>query len=271
MFFNRGALVRAGDAWFRVAGFALAVIAAAGCGSDSMGPGGGGSFGNVGGILGGFSGTGFTAFGLTIDPQFNYLYFNDTRAEGPWNCDIDGYCSIAGLKNAFGTIVEADSFMVVSTANVNHNGADRVVRNSGVETNPVTVANPTQYSAVRLSFQFVFASARTNATHNDSAIVRIKAGTDSVTLFKITAAEMQAAGKFPARGGGCGSASIVAGHAVTYGMCTGWVSTTVDLTAYKGRTFALQFIAAEGGQNATDHVDEPVAFLFRKPAIEGAK
>lgn len=252
---------------------AIVVATASACGSDSTGiggPTGGGSFGNIGGLLGGYTGTGFTAFGMTIDPQFNYLYFNDTQAEGPWNCDTDGYCSVAGLMNAFGTLVEADSFMVVATANVNHNG-DRVVRNSGVQTKTITIANPSQYSAVRVSFQFVFASARKNTTHNDSAIVRLKAGTDSVTLFKVMATDVKAAGPYPPRTGGCGSASLIAGRPITYSSCSSWATITADLTPYKSRTFVLQFIAAEGGQSSTDHVDEPIAFLFRKVAIEGAK
>jgi hypothetical protein len=251
----------------------VAMATAAACAGDSPGiggPAGGGTFGNIGGLLGGYSGTGFTAFGMTLDPQFNYLYFNETQAEGPWDCDTDGYCSVAGLKSAFGTLVETDSFMVVATANVDHNG-DRVVRNSGVQTKTITIANPSQYSAVRVSFQFVFASARKNTTHNDSAIVRLKAGTDSVTLFKVTATDVKAAGPYPPRTGGCGSASLISGRPITYASCSSWVTITADLTPYKTRTFALQFIAAEGGQSSTDHVDEPVAFLFRKVAIEGAK
>jgi len=252
---------------------AIVIATASACAGDSPsvgGPTGGGTFGNIGGLLGGYSGTGFTAFGMTLDPQFNYLYFNETQAEGPWDCDTDGYCSVAGLTNAFGTLVETDSFMVVATANVNHNG-DRVVRNSGVQTKAITIDNPSQYSAVRMSFQFVFASARKNTTHNDSAIVRLKAGTDSVTLFKVTAADVKAAGPYPPRNGGCGSASLISGRPITYSSCSSWVTITADLTPYKARTFALQFIAAEGGQSLTDHVDEPVAFLFRKVAIEGAK
>jgi hypothetical protein len=252
---------------------AMVIAATSACGSDSTGiggPTGGGSFGAIGGLLGGFSGTGFTAFGMTIDGQFDYLYFNDTQAEGPWNCDTDGYCSVAGLKNAFGTLVEPDSFMVVATANLDHNG-DRVVRNSGVQSKTITIANPSQYSAVRLSFQFVFASARKTTTHNDSAIVRLKAGTDSVTLFKVMATDVKASGPYPPRTGGCGSASLIAGRPITYALCSSWVTITADLTPYKARTFVLQFISAEGGQSSTDHVDEPIAFLFRNVAIEGAK
>jgi hypothetical protein len=256
-----------------IAAFSAIVIAvASACSSDDPGvaPTGGGTFGNLGGLLGGYTGTGFTAFGLTIDPQFNYLYFNDTQAEGPWDCDTDGYCSVAGLMNTFGTLAETDSFMVVATANVDHNG-DRVVKNSGVQTKAITIANPPQYSAVRVSFQFVFASARKNTTHNDSAIVRLKAGTDSVTLFKVTAADVKAAGPYPPRSGGCGSESLISGRPITYSTCSSWVTITADLTPYKARTFALQFIAAEGGQSNSDHVDEPISFLFRKVAIEGAK
>jgi hypothetical protein len=249
----------------------LIIIAACG---DSTGPGGGGGggsiFGAIGGLLGGYTGTGFNSFGQKLDQQFIYLYFNESLVEGGRNCEFDRYCGLGGLRNTFGTIVEADSFMFVSTANIDHSGTNWIVWNSGVQTKPLTIANAAQYSAARASFEFVFATARLNpATHNDSAIVRIKSGTDSATLFKVTSADLQS-GKYAARGGGCGSASIIQGRAITYGNCTIWIPATVDLTAYKGRTFALQFIVGEANQVAGDAVDQPTTFLFRKLQLEAA-
>jgi len=145
------------------------------------------------------------------------------------------------------------------------------VRNSGVQTIPLTIANASQYSAVRVSFEFVFASARLNpTTHNDSAIVRIKAGTDSATIFKVTSADLQS-GKFTVRNGGCGTAAVITGRSIAYPNCTQCIPTTADITAFKGRTFAIQFIVSEGSQSASDFVDQPSAFLFRKIALEGAK
>ncbi|MEP6999914.1 MAG: hypothetical protein ABI969_05520 [bacterium] len=244
------------------------------CGSTGPGgPGGPGGpiFGGIGGLSGGYSGSGFSSFGQKLDPQFIYLYFNDAVAEGPWNCNTDGYCGLGGMRNTFGAIAEADSFLFVSTANVDHDGANRVVRNSGVQTIPLTITNPAQYTAARVAFEFVFASARLNpTTHNDSAIVRIKAGTDSATIFKVTSADLQS-GKFAARAGGCGTAAVITGRAIAYPNCTQWTATTADITAFKGRTFVIQFIVSEGSQSAADFVDQPSAFLFRKIALEGSK
>lgn len=254
---------------------ALAVLVAtiAACGGTGTGPGGGGGpiFGGIGGLGGGYSGSGFSSFGQKLDPQFIYLYFNDAVAEGPWNCDTDGYCGLGGLRNTFGVIAEADSFMFVSTANVDHNGANRVVRSSGVQTIPLTVTNASQYRTVRVAFEFVFATARLNpATHNDSAIVRVKAGNDSATIFKVTTADIQS-GRFATRATGCGTVSIIPTRPIIYTNCTQWIATTADLTAFKGRTFAIQFIVGEDRQANNDILDQPSAFLFRKVALEGAK
>ena len=241
------------------------------CG-DASGPGGGGPvFGGIGGLKGGYSGTGFASFGQKLDPQFRYLFFNDAVPEGNWDCDFDGFCGLGGLRNTFGVITEPDSFMFVATANVNHNGANRVVRASGVETVPLTIANASTFTEARVTFEFVFATARLNAlTHNDSAIVRVKSGTDSATIFKITTADLQS-GKFALRSGGCGSASIITGRAITYPNCTAWTPASGSLTAFKGKTFAIQFIVAEGNQSVADAVDQPSVFLFRKVQLEAAK
>lgn len=253
-----------------IASVVAAIVTACG---GTTGPGGSGSpvFGGIGGLLGGYSGMGFVGFGQKLDTQFNYLYRGEFTQEGAWNCETDGYCGVGGMRDTFGLMVEKDSFLFVSSANVPFNGAVRVVRNSGIETKPRTIANPAQYSEVRISFEFVFASARLDpATHNDSAIVRIKAGSDSATLFKITSADLQSA-RFPARGGGCGTVSIIDLRPIAYPNCTAWVTTTADITAYKGRSFVLQFIVAEASQLGADFVDQPSALLFRKLQFEAAK
>lgn len=256
-----------------VCGAVAMIFAALGACSSGTGPGGGGggTFGNLGSLLGGYSGTGFSSFDDEhLDPQFDYMYFGQFTSEGPKNCLTDGFCGLGGLRNSFGVITEPDSFLFVTTANFTNGGTDHVVINSGVVTKPITIANAAQYSAVRVSFELVFASARTNTTHNDSIIVRAKAGTDSSTVFKATFADLQS-GRFTPRGGGCGTASIISTRSIAYPACTAWTSTTADITAYKGRPFVLQFIAAEGGQTISDHTDQPVVFLFRKVAIEGMK
>lgn len=254
---------------------ALIIVAIAACGGDTTGPGGGGApvFGGIGGLNGGFSGkSGFTGFNHNLDSQFTYLYRSEFFSEGPWNCTTDGHCGVAGLRRDFGTLTEPDTFLFVTTTNVDFNFVSNVVvRNSGVQTRTLTIANNAQYSSVRVAFEFVFATARLNsATHNDSAIVRIKAGNDSATIFKVTTADIQAA-KFPLRTGGCGVVSLMPGRPVTYPTCTQWVATTGDITAFKGRSFVLQFIVGEGSQSPTDQVDQPSTLLFRKVTFEGAK
>jgi hypothetical protein len=242
------------------------------CGS-ATGPGGSGGpiFGGIGGLSGGYSGGGFIDYGQKLDTAFDYLYPGEFTSGAPWNCDTDGYCSVGGVRNDFGAIVEPDSFLFVSSANVVHNGALRVVRNSGIQSHSRSIANASTYSAVRLSFEFVFATARFNSTtHNDSAIIRIKAGTDSATIFKVTTADLQGA-KYAMRTGGCGTVTIIDLHPIAYPNCTAWIPTTADITAYKGRSFVLQFIVAEGSQLSTDFVDQPSAFLFRKVQFEAAK
>lgn len=243
------------------------------CGS-ATGPGGAGGpiFGGIGGLGGGYTGMGGLAgFDQHLDPQFIYLYESEFISEGPLKCDTQGYCGLGGLTNKFGTVAEADSFLFVSTANVFHNGADRVNRNSGIQSKTLTIANPTQYSAARVSFEFVFATARLNPTsHNDSAIVRIKAGTDSATIFKMTSADLQSA-RFTARSGGCGTATIIALRPIAYPDCTAWVATTADITPYMSRNFVLQFIVGEDKQSSTDFLDQPTAFLLRKIQLEAAK
>jgi len=92
--------------------FVLASLLMA-CGSTGPGGPGGPIFGGIGGLSGGYSGSGFASFGQKLDPQFIYLYFNDAVPEGPWNCNTDGYCCLGGLRNTFGVIAEAESFMFV--------------------------------------------------------------------------------------------------------------------------------------------------------------
>lgn len=243
----------------------LAASASLACGADIPGL----SFVDSGVLSGGYSGTGFASSGQKLDPQFRYLYFNDAVPEGRWTCDTDGYCGLGGIGRTFGTLASADSILFVSTANFTRSPRDVVVIASGVETkNSLSLTNPSQYKGLRLVLDWAFLSARlAPATHNDSAIVRLKSGTDSATIFKFSAADLQS-GKVAQKTGGCGQASVITGRPITYASCTDWQTSTVDLSTYLARTFVLQFIVAEGGQSLSDHVDQPSAFLFRHVRLE---
>ena len=58
----------------------------------------------------GYTATGFASFGQTLDPQFGYLYFNDSAPEGTWTCGTDGYCGLGGVTNKFGAITAPPRF-----------------------------------------------------------------------------------------------------------------------------------------------------------------
>jgi len=228
----------------------------------------------------GYTGTGFASFSQSLDPQFRYLYFNESLAEGPWTCATDGYCGLGGLTNQFGAIAAADSFLFVSTANFVFPGPDTevVVVSSGVEagfgTNgkgALTIPNPSQYDSLRVSFEWAFVTSRLDsATHNDSIVVRIRTTSDSTRLFKVTTADLQA-GRYAAKAGGCGSHAVITGRPVTYGNCTDWAAKTVDVTPFLTSTFGIEFIVSEGSQSLADQDDKPSAFLFRKLKLEGGK
>jgi hypothetical protein len=173
--------------------------------------------------------------------------------------------------------VAADSFLFVSTANFRSDldfdgdSVETVVINSGVQTVELTVANGSQFQALRMPFEWAFATSRLDpAVHADSIIVRLKAGTDSTTLFKVTAADLQA-GRYPEKAGGCGEHAVITDRPITYSHCTDWQADTLDLTDVLGRTFVLQFIVGEGGQSLADLTDQPTAFLFRRVLIEGGR
>src|SRR5262245_52189385 len=44
------------------------------------------TYGDTGVLDAGYTGTGFASFDQSLDPQFRYLYFNSSLAEGPWTC-----------------------------------------------------------------------------------------------------------------------------------------------------------------------------------------
>ena len=238
------------------------------------------TYSDTGVLDAGYTGTGFASFDQSLDPQFRYLYFNSSLAEGPWTCATDGYCGLGGLTNQFGAIAAADSFLFVSTANFVFSGPDTevVVVSSGVEAGsgadgkgPLTVPNPSQYDSLRLSFEWAFLTARFDAaTHNDSLVVRIRTSTDSARLFKVTTADLQA-GTYPAKAGGCSIHAVIPGRDITYDHCTDWAPKTVDVTPFLSRAFGIEFIVSEGGQSLADQDDKPSAFLFRKLKLEGGK
>jgi hypothetical protein len=240
------------------------------------------TYDDTGVLNAGYTGTGFASFSQTLDPQFRYLYFNESLAEGPWTCGTDGYCGLGGVTNQFGAITAPASFLFVSTANVLFPGPVTdtlvVVVSSGVEagsglnpSGPLTIPNPSQYDSLRVSFEWAFVTSRFDqAAHNDSIVVRIRTTTDSTRLFKVTTADLQA-GRYPAKAGGCGTYAVIAGSDITYDHCTDWADTTVDVTRFLNSSFGIEFIVSESNQNLTDQEDKPSAFLFRNLKLEGGK
>ena len=214
------------------------------------------------------------SFGQVLDPQFLYLYFNESLPEGPWDCFTDGYCGLGGMTDVFGTVQAADSFLFVSTANFTDQGSGNVVVvvSSGVFTKNLTVTNPTQLDSLRVSFEWSFLTSRlASATHNDSIVVRARTTSDSTRLFKVTTADLET-GRYPVKAGGCGTRAIIVGeNPIDYAHCTDWALATADLTPFLNRTFALEFIVSEGSQDLNDQVDQPSVFLFRALKIEGGR
>jgi hypothetical protein len=163
-------------------------------------------------------------------------------------------------------------FVFVSTANVPDGviGGPQTIRASGIRTLELAVPDPGQYEELRLVLEWAFLTSRANpAAFNDSAIVRVKSGTDSATVFRVTTADLLA-GRQPQRSGGCGEEELFPGRAVTYATCTDWRTTTVDLTAWLDRTFVIQFIVGEAG-TVVEGADQPAALLFRRAVVEGGK
>jgi hypothetical protein len=244
-----------------------------GCKDD----GGGGpsdiNYGDTGALVSGYVGTGFASFGQTLDQQFLYMYFNESLPEGDWDCFTDGYCGLGGLTDQFGTITSVpDSFLFVSTANfADENSDEVVVVSSGIVTTLLTITDPSQYDSLRVRFEWAMLSSRLDpAVHDDSIVVRIRTDADSTRLFKVTSADLES-GAFPLKAGGCGQHAVILNRPITYPHCTDWDTATLDVTPYLDRTFALEFIASEGGQSLTDTADEPTAFLLRNVIVEGGK
>jgi hypothetical protein len=244
-----------------------------GCTDD----GGGGpsdlNYGDTGALGSGYVGTGFASFGQALDPQFLYMYFNESLPEGDWDCFTDGYCGLGGLTDQFGTITSVpDSFLFVSTANFPDENSDEVVVvSSGIVTTLLTITDPSQYDSLRVRFEWAMLSSRLDpAVHDDSIVVRIRTDTDSTRLFKVTSGDLES-GTFPVKVGGCGQHAVILNRPITYAHCTDWDTATLDMTPYLDRTFALEFIASEGGQSLTDTMDEPTAFLLRNVIVEGGK
>ena len=241
-------------------------IALGACDESTVEP----TFGDTGVLSGGINQAGNGAFGRNISTQFEFLYppVNNT-------CGGDPRCSLAESRpDAVGTLSNGGSlFMLLSTENPAPTFNASPIQTSGVRTQALTVQNPAQYAALRLVLEWAFLTSRFSpATANDSAIVRVKAGTDSAVVFRVTSADLQS-GRFPQRSGGCGKFTLFdAADSVAYGNCTDWqTSSDIDLTAWKDRTFELHFIVSEGGPFNTAPKDLPSIFLFRRFAIEGGK
>ena len=149
--------MRMPGAYIASLGLALAVVS---CG-ESSGP-TSVTYDDTGVLDAGYTGTGFNSFGQVLDPQFLYLYFNESLPEGPWDCFTDGYCGLGGMTDVFGTVQAADSFLFVSTANFTDQGSGNVVVvvSSGVFTQNLTVPNPTQLDSLRVSFEWSFLTSR---------------------------------------------------------------------------------------------------------------
>ena len=227
------------------------------------------TFGDTGVLNGGINQGGNGQFGKIISSQFFFLWpADDPPCVGRVLCSLGESRSdpVGSLGNG-GT-----PFMLLSTENAPSAFGPVTIQASGVRTDPLTIANPTQYSALRLVLEWAFLTSRfAPAATNDSAIVRIKAGNDSAVVFRVTSADLQS-GRFPQKAGGCGPFTLFA-RAITYATCTDWQSSSdIDLTDWKDRTFELQFIVGEAGSPpATGLTDSPSIFLFRRFTIEGGQ
>jgi hypothetical protein len=241
-----------------------------GCSGDS---GSGPSFGDTGAMGGGYDSDSFQSFGFVVPNGFAYMYGSGAGNEDNWDCVTDGHCGLGGKTDQFGNVTNGGAnFMFVSTANIDNSDGFFVVTTSGIKTEDLTIPNASQYSSLRLVLEWAFLTSRlAPATHNDSAIVRVRAGNDSATLFKVTSADLQS-GARPQKPGGCGQQTLFPGHDITYANCTDWTTTNIDLTAWLDRpSFILQFIVAEGSQSLSDTDDKPSALLFRRAIIQGGK
>jgi hypothetical protein len=239
-------------------------IALGACDEGSVAP----TFGDTGVLSGGINTAGNGQFGKIISSQFFFLWPVDDPP-----CLSGVLCSLGESRtDPVGNLSNGGSpFMLLSTENAPSAIGAVTIRASGVRTNPLTVANSSQYSALRLVLEWAFLTSRfAPATTNDSAIVRIKSGNDSAVVFRVTSADLQS-GSFPQKAGGCGAFTFFS-RAITYANCTDWQSSEIDLTQWKDRTFELQFIVAEAGNLATPGLaDTPSIFLFRRFTIEGGK
>jgi hypothetical protein len=243
-------------------------IVAGACGTDdATGP---ITFGDTGVLSGGINQAGNGQFGRIISDQFFFLWpapNNSCGGNARCSLGVSTSESVAGLTNG------GSPFMLISTENPPPGFQSwETIQTSGVRTNGLTIQNPSQYSAIRLVLDWAFLTSRFNpATANDSAIVRIKAGNDSAVVFKVTSADLQS-GRLPQRAGGC-TAFKFFDRSISYEHCTDWQTTSdIDLTAYKDRTFELQFIVSEAGTTpAPKDTDFPSIFLFRRFTIEGGK
>lgn len=247
---------------FVVALLGSAIVFSACTTEDLTGP----TFGDTGVLSGGINQGGNGQFGRIISSQFFFLYPADNNT----GLCTSARCSLGESRSdPVGNLTNGGSpFMLLSTENPS---TQQTIQTSGVRTNGLTVQNPSQYSALRLVLEWAYLTSRfTPSTANDSAIVRIKAGTDSAVVFKVTTADLQS-GRFPQKAGGCGSFTFFA-RAITFANCTDWQTTSdIDLTAFKDRTFEVQFIVSEAGTATTGLTDSPSIFLFRRFTIEGGK
>ncbi|HKH93734.1 MAG TPA: hypothetical protein VKA54_18160 [Gemmatimonadaceae bacterium] len=225
-------------------------------------------FGDTGVLSGGINQAGNGQFGRIISSQFEFLWPAVNAS-----CGGSPRCSLGESRSeAVGSLSNGGSmFMLLSTENASATFNSTAIQTSGVRTAPLTVQNPSQYTALRLVLEWAFLTSRfTPATANDSAIVRVKAGNDSAVVFRVTSADLQS-GRFPQRSGGCGKFTLFV-DSVTFNNCTDWQSSSdIDLTAWKDRTFELHFIVSEAAPFETGQNDFPSMFLFRRFTIEGGK
>jgi hypothetical protein len=236
-------------------------------------------FGDLGVLSGGYgSGGNAQQFGYRLPQQFEYLYpaFDVGR---PFDCETDAHCGLAGRTTEAGSVSNGgESFIFISTANLpaSYGHGERTVRASGIITrsggadDQIVVPDAAELRSLRLVLEWAFLTARFDpAAFDDSAVVRITSGDDSAVVFRVTSADLQS-GRFPRKAGGCGTHALV-GRDITYGTCTDWRTSHVDITAWKDRPFRIQFVVGEAGTPVTGTEDLPTTFLFRRAVIEGGR
>lgn len=257
----------------------LTTLAALGCAGGNLDPPPGDADYADTGLLsgGGFNDTGVAGFaGQSIPNGWSYL-FGDFVFDAEV-CYATQECGIAGVTDQFaGFTAKSDSLGFISTSNFfdDLSGDSIVVRRSGLATDAFDIPGSTTLQAARLTFDYAFLTSRNEpAIHNDSAVVRLIDGSDTIRVLRIATADLQPGGAVAPAPGGCGrhvlgDTIFTPPTAVTtdYTLCSGWLTDTFDVSEHRGSTVTLEIVVDEVGGDT----DRATTFLIEDLRLEGAR